>query len=220
MTYTPFLPEFDRLPATLPVFPLPDAVVMPGSDLPLNIFEPRYLNMVADAMGSHRMFGMLQPDPSKPGQPEAMYPTGCGGRITGYQETADGRIELVLTGVCRFNVDRELDSTRGYRLVVPDWSPYRTDYEEPVNMAVEHRDRLIYLLKHYLNTTRLDADWNAALTIPPERLVNTLTTLLPLGNLEKQAILEAVTPQERVDTLIAALEMQVPVQRPDSSPYH
>lgn len=209
MTYTPFMAGFDQLPETLPIFPLPGAVVMPGADLPLNIFEPRYLNMVADAMSSHRMFGMMQPDPSKPDQPEAVYHTGCGGRITAYQETGDGRIELVLTGACRFNVRQEMASTRGYRLVVPDWEPYRTDYEEPLNGAVEHHDRLIYLLKNYFNATQLDTDWKTALTIPPDRLVNTLTTLLPLGSLEKQAILEAITPQDRVDTLISALEMQV-----------
>ena len=218
MTYTPFLPEFDRLPATLPVFPLPDAVVMPGSDLPLNIFEPRYLNMVADAMGSHRMFGMLQPDTSRPDQPEAVYCTGCAGRITTYQETPDGRIELILTGVCRFNIHQELAGTRGYRIVVPDWEPYRTDYVEPGMHSVEHRDRLIYLLKNYFNTTQLETDWKTVMRIPPDRLVNTLTTLLPLSGLEKQAILEAVSPQERVDTLISALEMQV--HEPPATPRH
>ena len=209
MTYTPFIPGFDQLPGTLPIFPLPDAVVMPGSDLPLNIFEPRYLNMVADAMSSHRMFGMLQPDPSRPEQPEAVYNTGCAGRITTYQETSDGRIALVLTGICRFDIRQELDSTRGYRLVVPDWEPYRTDCEEPLSSAVEHRDRLMYLLKNYFNATQLETDWKTVMRIAPDRLVNTLTTLLPLSALEKQAILEAITPQERVDTLISALEMQV-----------
>ena len=209
MPCTPFMTDFARLPATLPVFPLSDAVVMPGSELPLNIFEPRYLNMVADAMSSHRMFGMLQPDASKPDQPEAVYHTGCAGRITTYQETSDGRIELVLTGICRFNIRQELAGTRGYRIVVPDWEPYRTDYEEPITQAVEHRDRLIYLLKHYFNATRLETDWETVMRIPPDRLVNTLTTQLPLSGLEKQAILEAVSPQDRVDTLISALEMQV-----------
>ena len=127
MTYTPFLAEFDRLPGTLPVFPLPDAVVMPGSDLPLNIFEPRYLNMVADAMGSHRMFGMLQPDASRPDQPEAVYCTGCAGRITTYQETPDGRIELILTGVCRFNIHQELAGTRGYLSLIQISEPTRQE---------------------------------------------------------------------------------------------
>ena len=91
MPYTPFMPEFDQLPETLPVFPLPDAVVMPGAELPLNVYEPRYLAMVADAMGSHHMFGMVQPDPTREEEPEAVFRTGCGGRITRYQEITDGR---------------------------------------------------------------------------------------------------------------------------------
>ena len=209
MPQTPFMPDFDQLPATLPVFPLPDAVVMPGTELPLNIFEPRYLNMVADAMGSHRMFGMLQPDPSRTEQPEAVFSAGCGGRITSYQETADGRIELVLTGLCRFNLREELASTRGYRLVVPDWGPYRTDYDAPCNMKFANHDRLIYLLKSYFTATRLETDWKRILGIPPEYLVNTLTIALPLSSLEKQALLQAVSAQDRVDTLIAALEIQL-----------
>ena len=209
MPKTPFIPGFDQLPATLPVFPLSDAVVMPGTELPLNIFEPRYLNMVADAMGSHRMFGMLQPDPSRAEQPEAVFGTGCGGRITSYQETADGRIELVLTGLCRFNLHEEIASTRGYRLVVPDWEPYRDDYQAPGNTKFEHHDRLLYLLKNYFTATQLKTDWKRVLAIPPEHLVNTLTTVLPLGSLEKQALLEAVSTQDRVDTLITALEIQL-----------
>ena len=218
MTRTPFMPEFDQLPGTLPIFPLPDAVVMPGSDLPLNIFEPRYLNMVADAMGSHRMFGMLQPDPSRENQPEAVFRTGCGGRITSYRETADGRIELVLTGLCRFSIREELPGIRGYRLVQPDWEPYRTDYDAAPAAGVEHRDRLLYLLKNYFRHAHLETDWKTVVDIPPERLVNTLTTLLPLDGLEKQAILEAVSAQERVDTLITALEMQV--HEPHGTPQH
>jgi Lon protease-like protein len=218
MTRTPFMPEFDQLPGTLPIFPLPDAVVMPGSELPLNIFEPRYLNMVADAMGSHRMFGMMQPDPSRTDQPEAVFRTGCAGRITSYRETADGRIELVLTGLCRFNIREEVPGIRGYRLVQPDWEPYRTDYDAPPAAGVEHRDRLLYLLKNYFRHEHLETDWKTVMDIPPERLVNTLTTLLPLGGLEKQAILEAVSAQERVDTLITALEMQV--HEPHSTPPH
>ena len=118
MLHERFQPTFESLPAVLPVFPLDNVIIMPGAVLPLNIFEPRYLNMVADAMGSHRMFGMLQPDPSRADQPGAVFRTGCGGRITSYRETADGRIELVLTGLCRFSIREELPGIRGYRLFV------------------------------------------------------------------------------------------------------
>ncbi|HYQ73483.1 MAG TPA: LON peptidase substrate-binding domain-containing protein, partial [Gammaproteobacteria bacterium] len=196
MPYTPFMPEFDQLPETLPVFPLSDAVVMPGADLPLNIYEPRYLDMVADALGRHRMFGMVQPDPTRDEEPEALFRTGCGGRISRYVETSDGRIELVLTGLCRFSIREELPGKHGYRLVVPDWEPYRTDYELSRSNDFEHRDRLIQLLESFFTATRMETDWKKLLTIPADRLVNTLTTVLPLDSMEKQALLEAVTPQD------------------------
>ena len=217
MPHTSFMPGFDQLPDTLPIFPLEGAVVMPGADLPLNIFEPRYLNLVADAMASHRMFGMMQPDPSKERQPEAVFHTGCAGRITRYQETRDGRIELELTGVCRFHVKEELACMRGYRLVVPDWDPFRIDYAEQRH-AIQHREHLYQLLRSYFNSRHLKTDWDSVESIPPEHLVNALTTALPLGNMEKQALLEAVSPQDRVDTLIAALEIQI--NEPHSAPRH
>jgi Lon protease-like protein len=208
MPYTPFMPEFEQLPETLPVFPLSDAVVMPGADLPLNIYEPRYLNMVAAALRSHHMFGMVQPDPTRSEEPEALFGTGCGGRITRYQETTDGRIELVLTGLCRFNIREELPGCGGYRLVAPDWEPYRTDFELSRSNDFEHRDRLIQLLDSFFTATRMQTDWKQLLSIPADRLVNTLTTVLPLDPMEKQALLEAVTPQDRIDTLITALEIE------------
>jgi len=209
MPYTPFMASFDQLPAALPIFPLTGAVVMPGVGLPLNIFEPRYLNMVADAMSGHRMFGMMQPDPSKSETPEVVFQTGCAGRITSYHETEDGRIELVLTGVCRFRVAEELDSTRGYRVVVPDWKPFRIDYEAQKDATIYHRDRLLYLLRRFFLSRELETDWKNIAAVPANQLVNSLTTALPLSNMEKQALLEAVSPQDRIDTLIAALETQM-----------
>jgi Lon protease-like protein len=218
MPYTPFMPDFEKLPRTLPVFPLPDAVVMPGADLPLNIYEPRYLEMVTDAMGSHRMFGMVQPDPTRVEEPEALFRTGCGGRITRYLETTDGRIELALTGLCRFNIREELAAGHDYRVVIPDWEPYRTDYELSRSNDFEHRDRLIQLLDSFFTTTRMETDWKKLLTIPADRLVNTLTTVLPLDSMEKQALLEAITPQDRIDTLITALEIEC--HEAHSAPQH
>lgn len=211
------MPGFDQLPETMPIFPLEGAVVMPGADLPLNIFEPRYLNLVADAMASHHMFGMMQPDPSKAEQPDAVFQTGCAGRMTRYQETRDGRIELDLTGVCRFHIREELASMRGYRLVVPDWEPFRIDYAEQRH-AIQHQDQLYRLLKTYFHSRHLKTDWDNVESIPPEHLVNALTTALPLGVMEKQALLEAISPQDRVDTLIAALELQM--NEPHSAPRH
>ena len=121
MSTNPFVTPFDLLPNILPIFPLPSAIVMPGVELPLNIFEPRYLNMINDAIESHRIIGMIQPDPNGEGE-DAVCRTGCAGRITQFREASDCRIEMVLTGVCRFDVGQELSTTRGYRLIVPDLS--------------------------------------------------------------------------------------------------
>ena len=121
-------PATYQLPDVLPVFPLANAVVLPGGYLPLNIFEPRYLNMVQDAMEGHRLVGMVQPrdDSTKP----ELYQVGCAGRVTRYYETQDGRLEIVLSGLCRFRIGEELSTTRGYRLIKPDWSEFEIDYAD------------------------------------------------------------------------------------------
>ena len=118
--HSPFMQAYDQLPDTLPVFPLPNAVILPGGYLPLNIFEPRYLNMLEDAMASHRLIGMIQPrdDNTQP----ALYQFGCAGRISRYEETRDGCLEIMLSGLCRYEIKQEITTTRGYRLIIPDWS--------------------------------------------------------------------------------------------------
>ena len=204
-----FFPTFNELPNTLPIFPLEGAVVMPGADLPLNIFEPRYLNMVADALATHRMFGMVQPDPARQGKPVPVYRTGCSGRITSYKETDDGRILIVLTGVCRFDIEQELATTRGYRVVVPDWSRFTVDFAVQKDEAFEDRLRLLGVLRRYFRLKNLDTDWETLEKMPKQHLIHTLTTLLPLESASKQAVLEAIEPSGRADALFAALEMSL-----------
>ena len=129
MTRSPFIPKFSELPEELPLFPLAGAVVMPGIQLPLNIFEPRYLNMVQDALAADHLIGMIQPESEtlEDAKPR-IHRVGCAGRITSYSETSDGRIVLVITGVCRFDVLAELEMRRGYRRVKPAWERYAIDY--------------------------------------------------------------------------------------------
>jgi len=204
--YSPFFPQFRDLPNALPIFPLEGAVVMPNADLPLNVFEPRYLNMVADALASHRMFGMVQPDPSRKGSPPPVYRTGCAGRITSYQETVDGRILLSLTGVCRFDIQEELPTTRGYRIVVPDWERFAADMgaEEADNGL--NKQHCLESLRRYFLRNNLDTDWEALENLSQEQLVHGLLPLLPLEPAEKQVILEAVGVTEQVGSLLSALE--------------
>ena len=207
MPRSPFMPNFDHLPHTLPIFPLENAVVMPKSDLPLNIFEPRYLNMVQDALASHHMFGMVQPDPSGKGSPTPVYRTGCAGRITSYRETADGRILLVLSGVCRFEIREELATTRGYRTIVPDWSRYALDLETQNGTPLVDRNRFLGVLRRYLKVRDLYTDWDSLEKATDLQLIRSLTTLLPLEPADKQAILESMEPSDQADALLTILEM-------------
>ena len=210
MPRTPFFPSFEQLPGSLPIFPLQGAVVMPASDLPLNIFEPRYLNMVEDALRSHRMFGMIQPDPTRSGSPPPVYRTGCAGRITSFSETADGRVELVLTGVCRFDVGEELETTRGYRLVQPDWRRFAADLTSADGPTGHEKAHFLDVLKRYFDANDLQTDWERLQRLPVSRMTDVLTTLLPLDPGAKQRVLESVETPDRVDILLATLETATP----------
>jgi len=210
MSNNPFVPPFDSLPSTLPIFPLPGAILMPQSELPLNIFEPRYLNMISDALGGHRMIGMIQPDPNAKAK-DAVYFTGCAGRITQFRETGDGRIELLLSGVCRFDLGDELASTRGYRLIVPDWSRFVDDYVDHEDRLQGERQRLMATLEHYLDARELEADLAMFGRLPVGRLIDSLTMALPLTEQEKQMLLETVEPEKRLANFIALLEADVEI---------
>ena len=205
MSHSPFIVPFDQLPDTLPVFPLPGAILMPGSELPLNIFEPRYLNMVSDALGKHRMIGMIQPDPNATSDAE-LCRTGCAGRIAQYRETSDARIELVLVGVCRYDVGEELSTTRGYRLIVPRWSRFADDYQDDTDVLSNAHSLLIKTLKGYFRNEGLDVDWAMLERLSTVKLINSMSMALPLSEADKQVLLETVQPAERLDTFIAILE--------------
>ena len=201
-----FFPTEDQLPPVIPVFPLESMIVLPGADLPLNIFEPRYLNLVEDVLKTqHRMFGMVQPDPK--GRDEDLYHTGCAGRITAYSETDDERILLSLTGIIRFHIVRELPEMRGYRVVEPDWQPFLSDLEQQNQKILSDRPFFTQRLRHFLREKSLDVDWRAVGQMTDLQLVHTMATLLPLESAEKQAILEAPNAFERATVLLAALEI-------------
>ncbi|MGB5260312.1 MAG: LON peptidase substrate-binding domain-containing protein [Gammaproteobacteria bacterium] len=213
MSINPFIAPFEQLPATLPVFPLPGAIVMPGNELPLNIFEPRYLNMISDALSSHHMIGMIQPDPVAM-EKTGLCQTGCAGRITQYRETNDGRIEMVLSGVCRYDVSEELPTTRGYRLIIPDWSRFPDDYADHDSDLRNEHDLLIHTLRSYFEVKDLEVDWSMLERLPTVRLLNSLSMALPLSEQSKQVLLETVKPLERLQTFAAMLQSEL---RPPSS---
>ena len=204
MSKGPFVAAFEELPSSLPIFPLPGAVLMPHAELPLNIFEPRYLNMVNDALGSHRMIGMIQPD-ADAGRDEAIYPVGCAGRITQFRETLDGRYEMVLSGVCRFEVSEELPTIRGYRLVVPNWSRFACDYDHPEASLQAEQPQLMSSLEHYLKAREMEADLASFQKMPVVNLVDALAMALPFSNQEKQMLLESVEPEQRLVNFLALI---------------
>jgi Lon protease-like protein len=151
-----FHPTVDALPTDLAIFPLPGVLLLPDGKLPLTIFEPRYLNMVADSLGNGRMLGMIQPsEEAAIGMEPAVFDTGCMGRISSLDETEDGRLLITLTGVCRFRVHRELDLIGGYRRVVPDWGPFLNDLDEASDLSID-RERLIVALRAYSRLHNLE----------------------------------------------------------------
>jgi Lon protease-like protein len=201
--------SLDELPTVLPIFPLTGAVLLPRGQLPLNIFEPRYLAMVDAALSGTRFIGMIQPTESEAsGLPPALAKVGCAGRIVSYQETDDGRYMIALAGICRFRILEELLVKTPYRQVKPDYMPFYGDLGSDMTDEFP-RERLIAALKTYLAQNDLKADWRSVVNAPPETLVNALAMLCPFEPPEKQALLEARGWPERVDTLIALLEMSV-----------
>ncbi len=167
--------------------------------------------MINDALGDQRMIGMIQPDPNENGE-GAVYRTGCAGRITQFRETSDGRYELVLSGVCRFDLDEELSTTRGYRLIVPDWSRFACDYIDNEEQLQGEQQRLMTMLEHYFDSRELEADLPMFRRMPVEILIDALTMALPFTEQEKQMLLETVEPEQRLANFIALIydDIEVP----------
>ena len=213
-----FDPDFEDLPAHLPLFPLSGVLLLPRGELPLNIFEPRYLNMTEDALAGSRMIGMIQPTEHENSQPNPpIYKTGCAGRIVAFQETDDGRFLLTLKGVSRFDVEEELASTRGYRPAIADWSRYRDDLSPADGRCID-RMKLLNSLKGYFKLHDISADWNAIEASGDERLVTCLSMICPFEASEKQALLEAPTLAARGEVLTALVEMSVHARTPGQAP--
>jgi Lon protease-like protein len=199
------------LPATIPVFPLPGVLLLPRTQLPLNIFEPRYLQMVDDCLRGTRIIGMIQPDEQKTDAAHAdrpaLLPVGCAGRLTSYTETPDGRVLITLTGIARFRVTSEHEAMTPYRLCAVDFEEFADDLTPELGTEQVSRDRLLEVLKEYLDTNGLQADWRAIKLSTNETLVNSLSLISPYGPREKQALLEARTLEDRNQMLIALTEV-------------
>jgi len=196
----------------VPVFPLPGALLLPRGQMPLNIFEPRYLAMIDDALrDGHRLIGMIQPDMTHSGDPDkpTLFRIGCVGRITQLAETGDGRYLIQLTGVARFRVERELKVATLYRQCEVSYAPFGDDFTARRGEEEVDRGRLLTTLSAFLKANRLQADWDGIEKAPNEALVNALAMMSPFGVAEKQALLEAPNLKTRAEILIAVTEIEL-----------
>ncbi len=207
MSSDPFAPTFDDLPDVLPIFPLPGTILLPRCRLPLNVFEPRYLAMTEAALKAGRIIGMIQPIDAGTDDPTPeIHLTGCAGRISSFSETDDGRILLILTGLCRFNVEEELQVDTPFRQVRADWNPYRGDLEDLGGGDID-RDYLFEILRAYFDVRGLDTDWDTLETSDDTLLVNSLVMSCPFDAGEKQVLLEATRVEDRNRLMISLMEM-------------
>jgi Lon protease-like protein len=210
-----------ELPELIPIFPLPGALLLPRGQMPLNIFEPRYLAMVDDAFrDGHRLIGMIQPDvthshnEAKP----VLFRVGCVGRITQLAESGDGRYILELTGIARFKVVEEIGALTLYRQCKVDYFPYADDFIARKGEDDVNREALIDTLRAFLKVNNLKVDWEGVESAPNEALVNALAMMSPYGPPEKQAMLEAHDLKTRAEILIAVTEMDLAKKRTSGDP--
>lgn len=211
MPYNPFDPLYDDLPEIIPIFSLEGALLLPRGELPLNIFEPRYLAMVADVMKRDRLIGIIQP----------AYKTGCVGRIVRFEETQDGRYMIALRGLCRFRLGDDVpddvpqkngDNTCGtYRRAHVSWAGFANDMARVGHLDI-NKEHLKTLLRRYFEHQGLSMDWDLLDAVTEEGLFTTLAMVCPLPASEKQALLEAACCKARADLFIRLLEMAVTCQ--------
>ena len=194
-----------ELPTTAPVFPLPGVLLLPRGELPLNIFEPRYLTMIDDALRSDRLIGMIQPALAEPqrGPRPKLEEIGCLGRITQIAETGDGRYVLNLTGVARFRVVEELVTVSPYRRCQIDVTPFAHDLAPDAGANAVDRGLVIQAFHEFARVRELQVDWTGVEAAPTEALVNMLSMMSPFDPADKQALLAAIDLEARARALIA-----------------
>ena len=214
------------LPGTIPVFPLPGALLLPRGQMPLNIFEPRYLAMIDDCLrDGHRLIGMIQPDPAHgsqalggPAAKPPLYKTGCVGRITQLAESGDGRYLIELTGVARFRVEEELAVKTAYRQCRVTFAPFADDFVARKGENAVDRKAVLRALADFMKANDLKADWEDIDKAPNEALVNALAMMSPYGPAEKQALPEAPDLKTRAEILVAITEIELAKKNTEGEP--
>ncbi|WP_095588732.1 LON peptidase substrate-binding domain-containing protein [Actibacterium ureilyticum] len=195
------------LPETIPLFPLPGALLLPRARLPLHIFEPRYLAMLDDALKtSHRLIGMIQPR-EVPGQGACkLHHIGCAGRVSAFSETEDGRYMITLSGISRFRMRREVPGFSPYIKADIGWKGFEHDLDHGESDPDFDRDGFMSVLARYFHQLDLSTDWDSLKGADDELLINSLSMLCPFEHEDKQALLEAPTLGNRRETLVTLIE--------------
>ncbi len=202
----------EKLPENIPLFPLPGALLLPNSRLPLNIFEPRYINMVEDTLATkHRLIGMIQPVKINTGnnlkKTNKYQKVGCAGRIVSFTETDDGRYLITLEGLSRFIFRKEIEHQKPYILSEVDWGFYKDDLVPFEGINSFDRNGFLETLKKYLDSAQIASDWEVLKKAREEILVNSLSMLCPFEPEEKQVLLEAETIVKRLDVLVTLMKL-------------
>ena len=203
------------LPAALPVFPLRGAILLPRATLPLNVFEPRYLDLLDHVISGARVLGIIQPqandemEESPQGSDVALKDVGCAGRVTSFQEHDDGRLLISLSGIARFRAHGEIATDDPFRTLDVTYDEFADDLTSGAGEDDVDRERLLEVLQDYLNARQLQADWQAINKAPTELLVNSLSTISPFGPEEKQALLEAKDLKQRAEVLATLALMEL-----------
>ena len=197
-------------PHVIPVFPLSGALLLPRGQMPLNIFEPRYLAMVDDVLAAERVIGMIQPDAEGgPSSVPRLYGVGCAGRLTQFAETGDGRYLITLVGIARFRIEDELTTTTSYRQCRVSYEPFAADFLARAGEDEVDRPGVLRALRDFVDANDLKVDWRGIEQAPNEALVNALCMMSPFGPREKQALLEAPDLKSRAEALIAITEIEL-----------
>jgi len=205
--------KYDELPQSIPLFPLNKVLLLPRAKLPLNLFENRYLHMFDHALQNGRYIGMIQPseEPKKNGEmkPPSLYNVGCAGFLTAFSQTNDNRYEIILEGVCRFKIKKELEIMNGFRRANVQWSKFKSDFKIEKLNSNEKREEFLKILRPFLEKMSMNVDWDVIEGTNDEDLINTISMCCPFDVNEKQALLEAISLENRREVLTSLIHINL-----------
>ena len=206
--------KFEELPELIPLFPLNKVLLLPRAKLPLNLFENRYLHMFDYALKNERYIGMVQPSEilgSSSGNERSpsLYNIGCAGFVTAFSQTNDNRYEIILEGVCRFKIKKELEIKNGFRRANIQWSKFKSDFKVEKLKIKEKREEFLKILRPFLEKMSMKVDWEVIEGTNDEDLINTISMCCPFDVNEKQALLEAISLEDRREVLTSLIHMNL-----------